>query len=444
MSENNRVIWSEGMFLRPHHYQQYTRYLENYVEERSASLIPCSWGFAALGLDQKQLGLGKVVISEAKGVFADGTPFNIPHDNEPPPAIDIDTNAKESVVYLCLPLRRAGTPEVDNKGEDDSLARISPRENEIDDNSSIGGSAASIQLGELRLRLMLEHEHRDNYTCIGVGRITEVRQDGSLVMDEGYMVSSLHYQVSPSLRGFITELLGLLKHRVVALADRVQVSGRGGTAEVADFMMLQMVNRYLPLIGHFGSLQGMHPESFYRLAISLAGEMATFTATDKRAPDFPPYNHVDLQHTFEPVFQSLRQSLSMVLEQTAVAIQLQERRFGVRVASIPDQSLLKHASFVLAVSADMSGDEIRRRLPSQIKIGPVEQIRQLVNVALPGIMVRALPVAPRQIPFHSGYVYFELDRSGDMWSTTSESGGLAVHLAGDYPGLKMDLWAIRS
>ena len=122
-----------------------------------------------------------------------------------------------------------------------------------------------------------------------------------------------------------------------------------------------------------------------------------------------------LQQCFEPVFDALRESLSMVLEQTAVAIPLQERRYGIRVATISDRTLLEHASFVLAVSADMSGDEVRRRLPSQIKIGPVEQIRQLVNVQLPAVMVRALPVAPRQIPYHAGYVYFELDRSGEMW-----------------------------
>ncbi|MCP6146127.1 hypothetical protein, partial [Pseudomonas aeruginosa] len=27
MSWNNRVVWSEGMFLRPQHFQQHDRYL---------------------------------------------------------------------------------------------------------------------------------------------------------------------------------------------------------------------------------------------------------------------------------------------------------------------------------------------------------------------------------------------------------------------------------
>ena len=444
MPQNNRVIWSEGMFLRPHHYQQYTRYLENYVEERCANLRPLSWGFASLTLDQKLLGLGKIGISEARGVFPDGTPFNIPHDDEAPGALDIDPNAKEAIVYLCMPLRRAGTAEVDNKHEEDSLARYAPSELEVEDTSTMGGGTASILLGKLRVRLMMESEHRDDYACIGLCRVVEARQDGSLVLDDDYLHSSLDYQVSMGLRGFVKELHGLLKHRAEALANRVEVSGRGGSAEIADFLLLQVVNRYLPIIAHCDGVRGLHPESLYTLAVGMAGEMATFTASDKRAPVFSPYDHDDLQSSFAPVMDALRQTLSMVLEQTAVAIKLQERKYGIRVASISDRSLLDGATFVLAVASDVSGEEIRRRFPGQVRIGPVERISTLVNKQLPGILVRPLPVAPRQIQYHAGYVYFELDQSGDMWAALKSAGGLAVHLGGDWPGLKMELWAIRN
>jgi CheY-like chemotaxis protein len=33
MSENNKTVWSEGMFLRPQHFQQHDRYLETLVRE---------------------------------------------------------------------------------------------------------------------------------------------------------------------------------------------------------------------------------------------------------------------------------------------------------------------------------------------------------------------------------------------------------------------------
>ena len=87
--------------------------------------------------------------------------------------------------------------------------------------------------------------------------------------------------------------------------------------------------------------------------------------------------------------------------------------------------------------------KLRRLFPSQVKIGAVEHIRELVNVALPGIAVRPLPVAPRQLPFYAGATYFELDRASPHWQQMQNSGGFAIHVSGDFPNLRLELWAIR-
>jgi type VI secretion system protein ImpJ len=63
---------------------------------------------------------------------------------------------------------------------------------------------------------------------------------------------------------------------------------------------------------------------------------------------------------------------------------------------------------------------------------------------LPGIGLRLLPTAPRQLPFHAGFHYFELDRGSDLWKQLINSGGLALHVAGDFPALELELWAIRN
>ena len=72
-----------------------------------------------------------------------------------------------------------------------------------------------------------------------------------------------------------------------------------------------------------------------------------------------------------------------------------------------------------------------------------EDYRDLVNLQLPGVPVNPVPVAPRQIPYHAGFVYFELDQSHELWAQLASSGGIAMHLAGEFPGLTMECWAIR-
>jgi type VI secretion system protein ImpJ len=140
---------------------------------------------------------------------------------------------------------------------------------------------------------------------------------------------------------------------------------------------------------------------------------------------------------------ALRAALSAVLEQSAIPIPLEAKKFGISVAAVADRSLFSSSVFILAARADLPGEELRRAFPQQLKIGPVEKIRDLVNLQLPGIPVHAVPVAPRQIPYHAGYVYFEIDQSHELWRQLQTSGGVAVHVGGEFPGLGMELWAIR-
>ncbi|MEJ2694826.1 MAG: type VI secretion system baseplate subunit TssK, partial [Candidatus Thiodiazotropha sp.] len=149
------------------------------------------------------------------------------------------------------------------------------------------------------------------------------------------------------------------------------------------------------------------------------------------------------QETFTPLMRELRRSLSMVLEQKAVLIPLEERKYGIRVASVSERSLLGSANFVLAVSANMAAETLQQRFPGVVKIGPVEKISDLVNLQLPGIGLRRLAVAPRQIPYNAGFSYFELDKSSEYWSQLESSGGCALHIGGEFPGLELELWAIK-
>jgi type VI secretion system protein ImpJ len=54
-----------------------------------------------------------------------------------------------------------------------------------------------------------------------------------------------------------------------------------------------------------------------------------------------------------------------------------------------------------------------------------------------------MPVAPRQIPFHAGFNYFELERGGELWDQLERSGGMAMHIAGEFPGLELEFWGIK-
>lgn len=91
----------------------------------------------------------------------------------------------------------------------------------------------------------------------------------------------------------------------------------------------------------------------------------------------------------------------------------------------------------------MPPDTLVQQFAMQAKMGPSERLPDLVRSHLPGIALQALPVPPRQIPFNAGYVYYELSRTGPLWETVAQHGGIALHVAGDFPALRLELWGVR-
>jgi len=442
MSWHNRVIWSEGLFLRPQHFQQHLRYIESFVESRCTPLKAHGWGLTELKIDHDLLRIGKLAIASARGVFPDGTPFSIPEDDPPPPPLELDENVRDTIVYLSLPVRRQGMQEVGNGTDEEGLARYSSREFETADVCTPGMASALMEVGALRMKLLLEKSERDEYACIGVTHILEQQADKQVLLRDDYIATVANVQAAPRLAGFVTELRGLLHARGEALAARVADGGRGA-AEIADFLLLQAVNRYEPLIAHLSELDGLHPEELYRMLVMMAGELATLTSSSRRPREFPAYKHHDLRGTFAPVMAALRDCFATTIAEIATPLELKERRAGVRVSQVNDRTLFKQAVFVLAVRADMPTDELLRRFPVTVKIASVEKIKDFVNYALPGITLRPLPVAPRQIPYHAGFAYFELERGNPHWAELETSGGIAIHVGGTFPGLRLEFWAIR-
>jgi type VI secretion system protein ImpJ len=442
MSWRNKVVWSEGMFLRPQHFQQHDRYLELLVEQRCSGLRPHGWGVRELAVDGEALALGRFALTRCSGVMPDGTPFNLPEDDQSPAPLNLDTDIRDQVLMLTIPLRRMGMNEVEQQPGASPDSRFTVSEIEVKDYNSGFETSVPVQIGHRRLELKVAAGDLSELAALPVARVVEVDSQGRVRLDEEFMPTCLGCWPEHPLGVFLTELVGLLRQRGEALAGRVRAEG-SGAAEIADFLMLQLVNRCEPLFTHLESGVHAHPEDLYRSLLQLAGELATFTSDSKRPQAFPTYQHEFLNTTFEPLILALRQSLSMVLEQNAIQLPLQERRYGIHVAAISDRSLIGSASFVLAVTADLPADTVRQRFPTQVKIGPVEQIRELVNLQLPGIALRALPVAPRQIPYHAGATYFELGQSGEHWKQLASSGGFAFHVGGKFPGMVMEFWAIR-
>ena len=445
MSWYSKVVWSEGMFLRPQHFQQQDRYHEWLLEARTRALGGHFWGLLQFELDEAALLTGQVALVRASGVLPDGTPFDFPATHPAPTALDFPAELRNAVVHLALPLRRANAVETVRPDQPQSeLARQRQADEEVLDSTGTGSATEAIEVGLPRLRLTAGAQGGDGHVRIGVVRVAERRADNVLVLDRGYIPPLLCCAASPVLSGWLQEIRGLLAQRGQALAARLAQPGSGGLGEIADFIFLLTLNRHQPVLDHLAALSQLHPEHAFTRLLELHGELATLTSSGRRPLAMPAYQHDALQASFAPLLRELRLALATVLEQNAIPIELKDHQQGRYVGLIPDRSLLRQAGFVLAVKARLPGETLRTRFPAQAKLGPLERLREIVNLQLPGVRLTPLPVAPRQLPYHAGFSYFELDQSGELWSQLEQSGGLGIYVTGEYPELELALWAIRS
>ena len=84
MSWYSKVVWSEGLFIRPHHFQQSDRYHEHLLALRTRYATPYPWGFSDLEIDRDVTQQSKFGLRRAAGVMQDGTPFDLPGDSPMP------------------------------------------------------------------------------------------------------------------------------------------------------------------------------------------------------------------------------------------------------------------------------------------------------------------------------------------------------------------------
>ncbi|QLC73187.1 type VI secretion system baseplate subunit TssK [Pseudomonas sp. LPB0260] len=440
----HKVVWQEGMLLRPQHFQQSDRYYEHQLKTRTQKLASYAWGFFELEIDRQFLNMGKLVVSKASGVLPDGSLFDIGAEREPL-ALDVPPNTGNTPVYLALPLVTGNHIESRRPEQQDVLARYTAFDEEVADSNAGDSASSQVSCGRPDFRLLLGEQQSDQaYVKLQLCEVLDTTPDGVISLDPEFIPTYVNFQASGYLLSCLKEVISMLGHRGDILAERIRATGKVGGAEVGDFMMLQLINRFEPVLRHYLGIEQVHPEQIYRELLGLLGELATFSSETKRPRLDSRYQHSDQGLSFRKLMDAIRQVLSMVLEQHAIELLLQQRQYGIQVSPLHDHKLLGTSAFVLAASAQCDSEELRQRLPAHLKIGPVERIRQLVNLHLPGIKVKPLPVAPRQIPFHSGKTYFALELGSEDLAQLESSGGFAFHVSGEFSGLELKFWAIRN
>lgn len=440
MSRTHRILWGEGVFLRPQHFQQQERHFERRVAHCLALSRSHPWGVTAAELDPDALQGGLVSFSRLAVVFPDGTCLDAPDQDPLPPGRrldDADGLGPDLLVHACLPQEN---PFGGNLGD---AGRYRADQVHLAD---LFTEALEAEVSVLRAqpRLRLGGENRDGLLAVPCARL--LREAGGWRADPGYLAPALTLAGAPGLLAQLRRLADILRAKSRALAEAHRERARGvldyGTADIAGFWLLHTVNRAWPQVAHLLAFPQAHPEAAYAALAQLAGELLTFS-TARSLDDLPGYRHDDLAGTFRGLEALLRELLETVISDRCAPIPLHEFRPACHVGRLGDERLLDACDFYLSVYADRPAAEWLEAVPRRLKVGSPDDVEKILNSALPGVPLHHVARTPASLPVRAGNLYFALEPGGAIFRRMLEARSVCIHVPQPLHPLKLELFAVH-
>ena len=449
MLSNGKVIWKEGMFLQPQHFQQAERYFLNNVNVALNNHFPYGYGITEFDVDRDAIANGLISITRCAGRLPDGVIFNIPKEDPPPAARSFKehfTHEQQSLdVYLGLPLCIEGKSNVVSfSQEGQSAVRYRSREvSTIDE--VLGSQKKDIEIGLFNFVVLFGGEALDNHANLPIGKLVRA-SSGSIELVANYIPPLLIIGASPALLNAIRSLLELLLAKIASLSQgRKQVEG--GLAEVpsaeeTSFRLLQMLNTYTPLLNHYHFVPTVHPFEVFCLLTQFAGALCTLSF-EVSLKNLPRYEHANLAATFAQLIKVIRTVLEANISAGCIPVPIEQINQATYLCKIPDEKLLSTAKFFLGVSAKVQEKELIVGVLQRIKLCSRNRLDLLISSAMPGLQLIHTIHPPEGLSTKPGFVYFKLDQQGDFWQAIKTSGTMAFYFPNNYPELKIELLALK-
>jgi len=440
----SRVVWSEGMYLGPHHFQAQSRYFEDSIQFASASLWFASFGLVGVELDAEALQNGTVSLVHARGILPDGLPFNMPECDplpEPRAVADLFPPTRDGIdVLLAIPPRKANGYNCSLDESNGTDARYVAESRVLHDENS-GIDERQVRLGRKNMRLLLDTEPVGELLTLPIARVV---RDGS-----GHFAYAANF-VPPVLQISASARLMLMLRRLIEVLNEksTTISQRAGNAraefashEIANFWLLHAVNSSLPPLQHLMVAKHGHPEELFTAMSRLAGALCTF-ALDAHPRALPNYDHMNLTDCFEQLERHIRIHLETIVPSNCISIPLRPAGDYYWEGDITDTRCMGRARWVFAIRAALSEPELMAKTPQLIKICTPPFVRELVRRALPGMALTHLPIPPTAISTRVETQYFGISRAGPCWDAIAKMLKVGVYIPGEFPNSEVEILVV--
>ncbi|MCP5232701.1 MAG: type VI secretion system baseplate subunit TssK [Zoogloeaceae bacterium] len=440
-----KILWGEGLFLRPQHFQQQDAYHEARQRELLFAAQPFAYGVSELDIDRDALRSGVLRLRRIDVRLPDGERYNAPDMDLLPIEATIDELAPgkaDCVVDLAInPIRSFG-----GNCESPNGAGNTRFVTHVAEGTDMFSDAAPAELLTLRKQARLRAQGAVAEQSIQLPLLRLRRTvSGACEVDPDFVPPCLSIDASPSLKGHLQRMLEALQAKVNALYGfhrepaRNLIEYRSG--DIASFWLLHTASAAAAALAHLHANPRLHPERLFQEMLRLAGGLMTFSK-HHTLDSLPSYDHGHPGPAFAALDNIIRDLLDTVISTRYVAIALSEPKPGLYSGRLDSDRIDAATRFYLGISARLSAAELIDAVPLRIKVGAPDDVDKLVLSAMGGVRINHAPQVPAAVPVRPRVSYFELDPHGALYERMLKARSISIHVPAGFEGIALELIAV--
>lgn len=445
----SKIVWSEGMYLAPQHFQAQNRYFEDSLHFATSNLWNEMYGFAACEVDADALQNGLLALSHARGIFEDGLAFDMPECDRLPQARTFAESFSPTADHLTLCLAVPQWAPDGKNCELESVQNATSRyacEVETLHDENTGRDEKPISLGHKNIRLILESEAAGNVLVLPVVRV--VRDGaGHFAADPTFIPPCLQVSASPRLMSLLNRLVEILEEKSAMVSQEQQQQAKGkfqtglSARQVSQFWFLHAINSSLTPLRHILLSKHGHPEELFREMSRLAGALCTF-GLDTHPRTLPSYDHKNLDRCFDVLDEHVRRHLEIVVPAQAITIPLKAAQRYFYEGDIRDQRCFGRTRWLLGIRSAIGEGDLISKTPQFVKLCSAKFVPDLVKRAMAGLSMTHVQVPPSSVAAKIDTQYFTINRTGPCWEHIMQTRRVGVYVPGEIPSPEMEVIVI--
>jgi type VI secretion system protein ImpJ len=443
----DKPLWHEGLILNQQHFQQQDRWTEYVHRQFASAAIAEPWGTLAVEIDEEVLPNGRLKLTCLRLRFPDGTLFDTSISDAIPSARDLtqglSPDLQSVIVLAALPLVNATGSNC--RFDETTLARPRRSFREFVKVTDLNGAGEAEIAAERRaVRLLFDFEpHADDTVC-AIARLTR-GTGGHFQVDHRYVPPCLTLDGHPLHVERAKRLADILQARSAALgarrSERLEAVAEYGVADVSLFWLLHSIHTYWPQLRLFGTHPSQPPERLYSTLAQLACVLTTFS-TGHQLGEIPVYDHARADEIFAKLESMIRGLLDSIIPSRVIPIDLIRKSPTTWVGQFMDERLVNGADYYLSVNAALTPFELAEQFARLCKIGAPDDVEHIVNSALAGIPLKAIPRVPATIPVRLDNLYFALDPTDPAHARMVAAHACQIYLPTTVPNPSLELYAV--